>query len=206
MFIDVFPDHHNIVKYHDMNRAALINQIQEATEILDKLSTLLQSALVERDRFVTHLYQSRREYRRTCETAGKSGKQIERCVIASFRVAESMGFKGGFRQWEELLRIGDRSWLSTRSHGSAGSGNPQHASPGPPVNGKRQSGADAQKARLPHLGKTRQPPQVRYASMLNINGGWWSQPSRNQSDSDQRRGWEPLTICRVSHLSKNPTS
>ena len=51
-------------------------------------------------------YQARREYRRTCEAAGKSGKQIERCVIASFRVAESMGFKGGFRHWEELLRIG----------------------------------------------------------------------------------------------------
>ena len=35
---------------------------------------------------------------------------------------------------------------------------------------------------------TRQPPQVRYASILNINGGWWSQPSRNQSDSDRTRG------------------
>jgi hypothetical protein len=42
-----------------------------------------------------------------CERAGKSGKQIERCVIASFHVAESMGFKGEFRQWEYLLRIGD---------------------------------------------------------------------------------------------------
>ena len=47
------------------------------------------------------------EYRRTCETAGKSGKQIERCVTASFRIAESMGFKGEFRQWEGLRRIGD---------------------------------------------------------------------------------------------------
>ncbi|MGA7395394.1 MAG: hypothetical protein WBW78_22315, partial [Terrimicrobiaceae bacterium] len=37
-------------------------------------------------------YQARREYRRTCETAGKSGKQIERSVIASYQVAESMGF------------------------------------------------------------------------------------------------------------------
>jgi hypothetical protein len=62
---------------------------------------------VERDRFVSHLYQSRRQYRRTCETAGKSGKQIERCVIATFRIAESMGFTGDFRQWEGLLRIGD---------------------------------------------------------------------------------------------------
>ena len=37
----------------------------------------------------------------------KSGKQIERCVIASFQIAESMGFKGDFQQWEELLRVGD---------------------------------------------------------------------------------------------------
>src|SRR5262245_29054766 len=27
----------------------------------------------------------------------KSGKQIERCVISSVRIAESMGFKGDFR-------------------------------------------------------------------------------------------------------------
>ena len=77
-----------------MNRAALINQIEEARATLEKLLTLLQSAPVERDRFVSHLYQSRREYRRTCETAGKSGKQIERCAIAGFQVAEGMGFEG----------------------------------------------------------------------------------------------------------------
>ena len=53
------------------------------------------------------LYRSRREYRSTCERAGKSGKQIERCVISTFQVAESMGFKGEFHQWEHLLRIGD---------------------------------------------------------------------------------------------------
>jgi hypothetical protein len=38
---------------------------------------------------------------------GKSGKQIERRVITSFQIAESMGFKGEFRQWEHLLLIGD---------------------------------------------------------------------------------------------------
>jgi hypothetical protein len=43
----------------------------------------------------------------TCETAGKSGKQIERYVISSFPVAESMGFKGDFCQWGHLLRVGD---------------------------------------------------------------------------------------------------
>jgi hypothetical protein len=70
-------------------------------------SGLLQSTTpVERDRFVSDLYQSRGEYRRACETAGKSGKQIERCAISTFRIAESIGFKGDFRQWEHLLRLG----------------------------------------------------------------------------------------------------
>ena len=104
---DAFPLAAYIVKYHDMNRATLIERIEEARLILEKLLTLLQSAPVERDRFVSHLYQSRREYRRTCETAGKSGKEIKRYVISSFRIAESMGFKGEFRQWQDLLRIGD---------------------------------------------------------------------------------------------------
>ena len=89
---------------HDLcNRAAIIDQIQQTRATLGKL---LETP-VERDRFVSHLYQSRREYRRTCETAGKSGKQIERCVIATFQIAQSMGFKGEFREWEHLLRIGD---------------------------------------------------------------------------------------------------
>ena len=81
-----------------MNRAALVEQIPEARKTLEKLLTRFQSAPVERDRFVSHLYRARREHRRTRETAGKSGKQIERCVVASFRLAESMGFRGEFRQ------------------------------------------------------------------------------------------------------------
>ena len=88
-----------------MNRAALINQIEEARATLEKLLTLLQSAPVERDRFVSHLYQSRREYRRTCETSGKSFRKSE--PPFDFGTAESMGSKGDFRQWEHLLRVGD---------------------------------------------------------------------------------------------------
>jgi hypothetical protein len=71
-------DNRDITRY--VNRAALIDQIQQARETLEKLLTLLQSTPVERDRFVSHLYQSRREYLRTCGTGEKSGKQIERCV------------------------------------------------------------------------------------------------------------------------------
>jgi hypothetical protein len=77
-----------------MNRAAVIEQIRATQQTLKKLLGLLESS--EQDRFASHLYRSRREYRSTCERSGKSGKQIERCVISSFQIAESMGFKATF--------------------------------------------------------------------------------------------------------------
>ena len=73
----------------------------------ERLHALLQVTLAERDRFAAHLYQSRREYRRASDTAGKSGKRIERCIISSFKIAENLGFRGDFRQWEHLLQIGE---------------------------------------------------------------------------------------------------
>ena len=88
-----------------MNRAAVIEQLKAAQQTLEKLLGLLESS--EQDRFVSHLYRSRREYRLVCQRAGKGGKPIERCVISTFKIAESIGFKGDLRQWEELLRVGD---------------------------------------------------------------------------------------------------
>jgi hypothetical protein len=63
--------------------------------------------VAERDRFAPHLYQSRREYRRASETAGKSDKRIERSVISTFQIAEKLGFRGDFRRSEHLLQIGE---------------------------------------------------------------------------------------------------
>ena len=72
---------------------------------MEKPLVLLESS--EQDRFTAHLYRSRQEYRSVCQRAGKGSKHIERCVIATFQVAESVGFKGDFRQWEDLLRVGE---------------------------------------------------------------------------------------------------
>jgi hypothetical protein len=88
-----------------MHRETFIEKLTEVQQIVEQLVAQLQAS--EHDKFAAHLYRSRREYRSVCQRAGKSGKQIERCVISSFQVAESMGFKGDFRQWQELLRIGD---------------------------------------------------------------------------------------------------
>jgi len=88
-----------------MHRETFIAKLTEVRQTVEQLLAELQAN--EHDGFAAHLYRSRREYRSACQRAGKGGKQIERCVISTFQVAESMGFKGEFRQWEHLLRIGD---------------------------------------------------------------------------------------------------
>jgi hypothetical protein len=56
---------------------------------------------------VAHLYQARKHYRLVCERRNKGNKAIEREIIASFQVAQSLGFMGDLRAWEHLLRIHD---------------------------------------------------------------------------------------------------
>ena len=88
-----------------MHRETLVAKLTEIRQSVEQVLTQIQKS--EHDAFAAHLYQSRREYRSACDHSGKSGKQIERCLISTFKVAESIGFKGDFRQWEELLRIGN---------------------------------------------------------------------------------------------------
>ena len=91
--------------FHDNAPETFIAKLTEIRQTVDQFLAQLQAS--EHDKFAAHLYRSRREYRLDCDHAGKSGKQIERCLISTFRVAESLGFKGDIRQWQELLRIGD---------------------------------------------------------------------------------------------------
>jgi hypothetical protein len=86
-----------------MNRAAVIEQIKATQETLSKLLALLESS--EADKFVAHLYQARKQYRLICERPNKGNKAMEREVISSFQIAQSLGFKSDFWQWEHLLRI-----------------------------------------------------------------------------------------------------
>ena len=86
-----------------MNRAAVIEQLKQTQEMLAKLLALLEAG--EADKFAAHLYQSRRQYRRTSERPNKGNKAIERDLISSYQVAQSLGFNGDFQAWEHLLRI-----------------------------------------------------------------------------------------------------
>jgi hypothetical protein len=86
-----------------MPRAAVVEQLKVTQEMLNKLLALLQSS--EADKFVAHLYQTRKQYRLVCERPNKGNKAIEREVISSYQIAQSLGFNGDFRAWEHLLRI-----------------------------------------------------------------------------------------------------
>jgi hypothetical protein len=86
-------------------RETFIAKLTEVQQTVQQLLTQLQAR--EHDKFAAYLYRSRREYRSACDRARKSGKVIERYLISTFQVAESMGFKGEFRRREHLLRIGD---------------------------------------------------------------------------------------------------
>jgi hypothetical protein len=68
--------------------------IEKLTEIQQSAGQLLAELQAsEHDKFAAHLYRSRKEYRSACQRAGKSGKQIERCVISTFQVAEKHGLQ-----------------------------------------------------------------------------------------------------------------
>jgi hypothetical protein len=71
-----------------MNRPAVIDQLKATQETLSKLLALLQSS--EADKLVAHLYRARKQYRLVCERPNKGNKAIERELILSFQVAESL--------------------------------------------------------------------------------------------------------------------
>jgi hypothetical protein len=88
-----------------MHRETFIAKLADIQQSVGQLLAELQAS--GHDAFAAHLYRSRQEYRLVCQRAGKGGKQIERCAISTFKVAESMGFNGDLPQWQHLLRIGD---------------------------------------------------------------------------------------------------
>jgi hypothetical protein len=86
-----------------MNRAMFVEKLTEVQRTVQQLLVQLQAS--ETDKFVAHLYQARKHYRQVCERPNKGNKAIEREVISSYQIAQSLGFNGDFRAWEHLLRI-----------------------------------------------------------------------------------------------------
>ena len=86
-----------------MNRATFIEKLTEVHRNVEQLLAQLEAS--EHDKFVAHLYQARKQYRIVCERPNKGNKAIEREIISSYQIAQSLGFNGDFRAWEHLLHI-----------------------------------------------------------------------------------------------------
>jgi hypothetical protein len=75
-----------------MSRATFIERLTDVQQTVEQLLAQLQAS--EADKFVAYLYQARRQYRLVCERPNKGHKAIDREVISSFQVAQSLGVQG----------------------------------------------------------------------------------------------------------------
>jgi hypothetical protein len=85
-----------------VNRATFIEKLTEIQHTVAQMLAELQAS--EAKKLVMHLYQARKQFRLVCERPNKGNTAIEREIISSYQVAQSLGFKGDFRAWEHLLR------------------------------------------------------------------------------------------------------
>jgi hypothetical protein len=70
---------------------------------------------LEADPLLAHLLKSRISYRHVNERSGKSCKPVEKMVRSSFFVAQSREFRGGIKDWRNLLAIFPRLPLAMTS-------------------------------------------------------------------------------------------
>src|SRR4029077_4206335 len=95
---------------------------EKLTEVQQTVAQLLaqlqasEAKASEAKKLVMHLYQARKQYRLVCERPNKGNKAIEREIISSYQLAQSLGFKGDFRAWEHLVRIHECELESKDQH------------------------------------------------------------------------------------------
>jgi hypothetical protein len=75
-----------------MNRAVFNEKLTDVQRNVEQLLAQLQAT--EHDKFVAHLYQARKQYRLVCERPNKGTKAVEREVIASYRIAQTLDSRG----------------------------------------------------------------------------------------------------------------
>jgi hypothetical protein len=81
-----------------MNRAAVIEQLKQTQEMLARLLALLEAGEeTSSQRIFTNPVANTAAL---CERPNKGNKAVERTIIASYQIAQSLGFNGDFRAWE----------------------------------------------------------------------------------------------------------
>jgi hypothetical protein len=86
-----------------MNRAAMIEQLKQTQEMIAKLLSLLEAG--EADKLPLTFTSHADNTGALPSDQTRAPKAIEREIISSYQIAQSLGFNGDFRAWEHLLRI-----------------------------------------------------------------------------------------------------
>jgi hypothetical protein len=87
-----------------MNRAAVIEQLKQTQDTLARLLALLEAGggLTSSPRTFTGPAGNTDGLR---SDPTRATRLIERTVLSTYQVAQSLGFRGDFRTWEHLPRI-----------------------------------------------------------------------------------------------------
>jgi hypothetical protein len=91
---------------HDMNGATFIEELSEVQQTVAQLLAQLRAS--EAKKLIMHLYQARKQYRLVCERPNKGNTAIEREMISSYQLAQSLGFK--CEASDEIGKVGSLSY------------------------------------------------------------------------------------------------
>jgi hypothetical protein len=84
-----------------MGLARLQDALERLTEAIRDVETELASMKTEHDPLASHIFISRRHYRKIADTKG--GKRREMNARLSFNTACELGFRGSLDEWERLM-------------------------------------------------------------------------------------------------------
>jgi hypothetical protein len=84
-----------------MRAARLQTALERLSDAIRDVENELAAMEAEHDPLASHIYVSRRHYRRANDT--KSGKRREINARLSFNTACELGFRGSLDEWERLM-------------------------------------------------------------------------------------------------------
>ena len=84
-----------------MRASRFSDALQRLSEAISEVEAALEEMSAQHDRLASHIFASRRRYREARDS--KSGRRRETVARMSYNEACSLGFRGGFDEWERLM-------------------------------------------------------------------------------------------------------
>jgi hypothetical protein len=75
--------------------------LQRLSEAISEVEAALKEIRADHDPLASHIFASRRQYHEARDS--KSGRRRETVARMSYNQACSLGFRGGFDEWERLM-------------------------------------------------------------------------------------------------------